>query len=962
MVRDAYEGEAPDHMSDSSSSLPGPLSEPPSFSGPPFSPDFWNLAIGESTICCFIGQFADRNDLGVDRYLSDAGIDYDTGAEIEDDIEHNSNDSATPHLLELMESDQVEVQDAVNNPEPANFDAMTRPGTLLPPPLAMPKRPSTISKMKDNLNFDASDWFGGGAAAAPLPSVPQSAGPPMLDGVASVDDMLPSDTTRDRSDPALSVEEYLSLSQSQEVASAHKVNSLSEKRGHRALLSASAGTDIGSAGPQEFENRCADYADGFKHASKEGGEDVFLPAFSDPVYNEDFAAFVAAGRSIDQQFREIGQEFESRKAAAAATPSPSHVFGLKAPGLSPASQNEDEFTRAGQIYVAHVLQQNPEPPATPEEINHSYTEEDIEWPRNHLPGDVKVWMTRSCGVIGAEKPTLNRLDKTIEKITLEPELVVNHTARPSSQKPEEEFHKATVDKLNHWAEYDKLMSLSELNMEWFAFEETCPPAQTVPNDLQTLPPALDVIPTLTIASPASTRSFITAEDDEMSMIPTVATPNRFTDASSKSLPDTAHETFSPKASALASSDLPLAPIVTKLSVILLDNTEEHVTGGAPQEFETNSIAESAGDRSQSGRTDEDEAHSNEMDRVIQQYDYGLYGHRSQAYDDGFEIGGDPPAKINVQESASKLDKPTHPKKPDTQRHRQNTKLPVNAPNVPGDDEEAPAGHNSPVDISDDEQEVRESHNSLMNISGDEQAVLEDQDTPKVSHSSSNAAGENEPQIHHGTANIIEAQQEIRASPQTVAESTSARQLIQSPNWPDLDTEESIGKDILQTPKGITFPLEVSAASFSDSAAVSGTPIFTCVECDKTYKKEAYLLRHEANDDCEPKTPKTPKPPRVPIFAGIPTVKLSMTDQELVDNGLPSVQATNWRYFPYCMACNLEFSNVGRLRLHVLQSCHILRENGVYNKPQNQHLAVDDQTLALGLPKSTTAGNFESKQF
>lgn len=934
-MRDACEGKAPDHKSDSSFSLPGPISEPPSFSGPPYTPDFWSHAIGEATIHCFIVQYADKNALGIDNYLSDYGIELDTEHQIEDE-------TAISHLLELMNRKPVEVLDEVNITEPPSFHTSTRPGTRLPPPLEMPQRPSTISMMKDNVNFDISEFFDDDAALDSPPSVPQSTGPAMPDGDPSADDMLPSDTTGDKFDPAVSFEEYLRLLQSQEAASAWTQNSF-EKHGYQALPFACAGTGFGSAGHQEFENRGADYSDGFKNAFKAGREDSYLPAILDPVYDEEFAAFAAAGPNVIRQFRDIGQEFKSHKAAATATPSPSRVSCLQAPELSPASQKGDDFTRAGQIYVAHVLQQNPELAVTPEETTHSYTEEEIEWARNCLPDDVKVWMKHNCGMVGAEKPTPKRLENALEKVAPEPKLIFKHTAVPSSQKPEEQLPKATVDNLNHQAKHDKLMSLSELDMEWDAFEETHSPAQTVLVDLQSSATLPNAALTLQIVSPASARSFVTAPDDKMSMIPTIATPNRFMDAPNKSPLDTVNKTFSPKAGASASGDLSL---VTKLSKVVLDKAEERTTRSVSQGVETNSIGESVGHGSRSDRMSEEEAHSNEMDRLIDQYGYGLHGHRSQACDDCFGIGEVAPAPIHIREFASKLDKPAHPKNSDAQPNQENAGLSVNPRNTPGNDEEVPAGHNSPMSISDDEQEAVEDHNSPMSISHDEKAVAENQIIPKVTQNHSRPVGENEVQ------NIVKAKQETGESPWTVTESTSPTQLVHS-RRPDLGTEQSTGKDISFTSEVSAPSPRLPTSSLSDSAAVLGTPLFTCIKCNQVYKKKAYLMKHEAKGNCKPKSPKLP---RVPVFAGIPTMKLSMTDQEFVDNGLPSVQSRNWRNFSYCTACDMEFSNISRLRLHLRQSCPILRENGVYNQPQNQQLAIDNQALARRLSKSTTTGN------
>jgi hypothetical protein len=877
--------------------------------------------------------------------------------------------------MELMSMEEVEVLDAVSDPEPPNFNTPTRPGTLLPPPLEMPQRPSTISKMKDNVNFDISEWFNDGAAAVLSPSVSQFADTPMPYGDSSVD-MLRSDIARDKFDPAASFEEYSILSQSKEVVSISKSKSLSGKRSYQALPYNSVGTGFGPAGPQELDNRGADCSDGFKNAFEARDEDLFLPAISDPVYDEEFTAFAGGGKSANRQFKEIGQEFEPRRATAIAPLSPSRISGLQATELSPASQKEDGFTRAGQIYVAHVLQQNPELVDTPEEAKHSYTEEEIGWARNYLPGDVKVWMKRSCGVVEADISTLKLLDKALGKAAVGSELVVNHTAVPSSQRPQEQLSKATVDKLNYWAEHEELMSLSELDMKWGAFEETPLPVQTIPDDLQILLAPRDANPTLAVASLASARGFDTVEDDEMTMILTSAIPNRFTETSNKSPLDTLNKIFSPKAGASPSGDLSLAPIINKLSETLLDSTKEHATGRVPKKVEINSIGDSVGDGCQGVRMTDEEAHSNEMERLIEQYDYGLYRRNSRAFDNGFGIGEDPPTPINVQEPASKLFKPGHPKESDAQVNQENTGLPAHPQSVP-DAEEVPPGHNSPMSISDDgqpaaeghnspmkisddEQEVAEGHNSPMNISDDEQAFSADQHAQKVSISGSRATGENESQSQHGAEDIIQPQRETSVFPQTVTESISRIQLIHSHTKSDSGAQQSVGKGILQTSKGITFSSKVSvpspglpASSFLDSATISGTSFFTCIKCNKAYKKKAYLLKHEANSDCKLKNP---KPSRVSVFAGVPTMKLSMTDQELIENGLPSVKATNWRHFPSCTACGLEFSTVGRLRHHILQSCPVLRENGVYNKPQNQRLAVNDQALALGLHKSTTTGN------
>jgi len=919
---------------------------------------------------CFIVQYADGNALGIDRHLSDVGIDYET--------EEIENETAGRHLLESMRMEEVEVLDTVSGPEPPNYNTSTRPGTLLPPPLEMPQRPSTVSKMKDNVNFNISEWFDDDDTAVLSPIVSQFADTPVPYGDSSVD-MLRSDITRDKFDPAVSFEEYSILSQSKELMSTSKSISLPGKRGYQAPPNSSGRTCFGLAGPQELDNRGADYSDGFRNAFKTRGEGLFHPTISDTVHDEEFAAFAAGGKGANRQFKEIGQEFELRRAAAVASLSPSCISGLQAIELSLASQKTHGFTRAGQIYVAHILQQNPGLVGATEEAKHSYTEEEIEWARNYLPNDVKIWMKRSCGMVGADILTLKLLDKALEKAAVESELVVNHTAVPSSQWPQEQLSKATVDQLNYWAEHEELMSLSELDMKWDAFE-TRLPAQTIPDGLQTISAPKDANPTPTAASLASARGFATVEDDEMTMIPTSATPNLFTDTSNKSPLDTLSKTFSLKAGAMPSGDLSLAPIVNKLSEIL-DSTEERATGRVPKEVEINSIGDSVDDGSQGVRMAEEEAHSNEMERLIEQYDYGLYWCSSQTFDNGFGIGESPPAPINVQEPASKHFKPDRPKESDAQAKQENTGLSARPRSVP-DAEEVPPGHNSPMSISGhgrpaaeghnspmgicDDEQVAGDHNSPMDISDDEQVFYADQPTRKVSITGFKATGENESQRQHDTEDIIQLQRETSAFPRTGTVSTSRIQLIHSNIKSDLGTQQSVGKDILQTPKGITFPSKVSVpspgltvSSFSDSATISGTPSFTCIKCNKAYKKKAYLLKHEANSDCKPKNPKHP---RVSVLGGIPTVKLSMTDQELIENGLPSVKATNWRHFPSCTACGLEFSTVGRLRHHILQSCPVLRRGGVYNKPPNQQLAASDQALALELHKPTSTGNLSRNNF
>lgn len=977
VINSAFQSEAPYDIADTS----------PSLSGPPNTPGFWGFTIGERAIILLRSPYAERNALGLDRIQSEAGIDYDSEAQIEDDFENSANDSAIRRILDLTETDQDEIRDAVNTLEPPNFYTATRPGTLLPPPLPMPERPSTISKMKDNLNFDISEWFDIDAAAS-SPSVPQSAGPSMPDGDSSDNHMLPSDTARDKFDPVVSFEEYLRLSESQETASAWKSNSLTEKHGYQPLPYNTAERGFGSPELHEPENRDVDDVEVLKHAFQEGGQDFFLPAFSYLPHDEEFAAFSTAGTSVNREFTKIGQEFESRKSSAKATPSPSRLSGGQALDLSRTSQKEDNFTRAGQIYVAHVLQQNPELSDTPEETNHSYTEEEFQWARNYLADDVKVWMKWSCGVIGADKPTLKWVDKALEKIAPEPEPVFNYTAGPSSQKPEEQFPKATVDKLSYWAEHDEMMPFSDLDMEWDAFEETNHPAHTMADDFQTSAAPLDAASTLKLSSPGSNASFVTADDDEMSMVPTFSTPNPLAHTPNKFLTDISNKAFSPKADASASGDLSLAPIVTKLSVILLDNTEEHATGSVPQTVQANSMGESAGAGSEDERTAKDEAHSKEMDRLIEEYDYGLYRLNSRAYKDGFGIGEDPTTPTSVQESASKLGDRAHPEKSDVQRNPGDMGLPVNPQNVPDNDEELPVGHNSPMNISDDgqaaaeghsspmnisddEQEVAESHNTPMSISDDDQALLQGQETSKVSLTISKDTSKYQSQTQHRTEDIVEAQQETIPSPQTCAEFTSPRQLIHSPARPAFGPKQLLRERILQPPANTSVTSRASApsprlrdASCSDSVPDTSTPQFSCAKCNKIYAKKAYLLKHDAKGGCKPTTskPPTPKPPRLSELTRVPTMKLSMTDQELIDNDLPSVQATNPKNMSYCTACEKEFSNVGRLRLHVLQSCPILRKRGIYNRPENQQFAVIKQESALGLPKSTTTGNSEAKKF
>jgi hypothetical protein len=778
-----------------------------------------------------------------------------------------------------MRTNKIEILDAVNDPEPQTFHTVTRPGTLLPPPLAMPERPSTISKMRDNVNFDISEFFDIDAAAESSSNqVSHSDGPPMPDGNPSVDGVLPPDITKDKFDPAVSFEEYLKLSKLQEGVRTSKSNSLIEKRGYLTLAPKRTDTGIAPRDPDEPKYRANPDVDVLKHAFKAGGEEFFLPAFSDQIHDAEFVAFAVAG-SVNRQFRGVRQEFESRKSAVIATSSPSRISGQQSPEMSPALQQEDELTRAGLIYVAHILQQNPELSNKPEDTSHSYTKEEIQWARNYLSDDVKVWMKRSCGVVGTKKITRTGLDKVLEKVAPEPELLLNHTTDPSSQKPENRLPKDTADNFNYWAEHDQLMSFSELDAEWDAFEKANPPAPITADDLQTLEEPPDAASTSAVFSPAFVASFVTADDDEMSIIPTFSTPNPVKRTADRSQMADFNTTLTPRAGASAPGDLLIAPVVTKLSEILLDSREQHGTGGVPQVAKTNGLRESGRDGS------------------------------PNALDDGEVLRGD---------------------------------------------------HASPVDISDDGNVIAESHNSLMSIDEGDRTVQKHPNTPRASHQSIKAASENESQAEHGTANIIETQQETDALSESVGETIASRQIIHSPTRPALGAKQSIGKEPLKTPKGITFSAEVSApspgflgSSFSNSGAASNTPQFTCTTCNKVYKKKAYLMKHEAEGTCKPKPASTP---RLAVFAGVPILKLSMTDQELVDNGLPSMEARNHKRMPYCTTCNKEFSTVSRLRSHVLQSCPILREREVYSKPLNRQLAVEHQDLALALPSSTTTGN------
>jgi hypothetical protein len=786
-------------------------------------------------------------------------------------------------LLELMRTDKIETIDAVNDPEPQTFHTVSRPGTLLPPPLAMPERPSTISNMRDNVNFDISEFFDIDAAAEPSSNpMSHSDGPPMPDGDSSVDGVLPPDITKDKFDPAVSFEEYLKLSKLQEGVRTSKSNSLIEKRGYLSMAPKRTDTGIAPRDPDEPKYRANPDADVLKHAFKAGGEDFFLPSFSDPIHDAEFAAFAVAGTSVNRQFRGVRQESESRKTAAIATPSPSPVSGQQAPEMSPALQQEDELTRAGLIYVAHILQQNPELSNKPEDTSHLYTKEEIQWARNYLSDDVKVWMKQSCGVVGTKKITRTGLDKVSEKVAPEPELLLNHTADPSSQKLENKMPKDTADNLNYWAEHDQLMLFSELDAEWDAFEKANPPAPTTADNLQTPAEPPDVVSTSAFFSPASVASFVTVDDDEMSIIPTFSTPNPTTHTADRSQMADFNTTLTPRAGASAPGDLLIAPVVTKHSEILLDSREQHGTGGVLQAAKTNGLRDSGRDGS------------------------------PNALDDGEVLRG---------------------------------------------------GHASPMNISDDGNVIAETHNSPMSIDEGDRTVQEHPNTPRASHQSIKAASENESRAEHGTVNITETQQETDALSESVGESIASRQIIHSPTRPALGTKQSIGKEPLKTPKGITFSAEVFApspgflGSFSNSGAASDTPPFTCTICNKAYKKKAYLMKHQAEGTCKPKPSSTP---RLAVFAGVPILKLSMTDQELIDNGLPSMEARNHKRMPYCTACNKEFSTVSRLRSHVLQSCPILREREVYSKPLNQQLAVKHPDLALALPSSTTTGNFEPK--
>ncbi len=250
-------------------------------------------------------------------------------------------------------------------------------------------------------------------------------------------------------------------------------------------------------------------------------------------------------------------------------------------------------------------------------------------------------------------------------------------------------------------------------------------------------------------------------------------------------------------------------------------------------------------------------------------------------------------------------------------------------------------------ISGDEQEPSGTDQIPSKTSDSEHAISEDQAASKIGQDSNNATSENEPGTPPGTANIIDVQRETNTKPWLVSKSTQT------------NAEQSVCINVLQAPQGMSFSSEVSAPSLglststsSNSVPASDTPSFTCIKCSKVYKKKAHLLKHEAEGNCKSVSL---NPPSSHVFASVPMKKLSMTDQELIDNGLPSVAARNHKNLSYCTACDKEFSNVGRLRLHILQFCPILRGRGVYNKPQNQLLALDSQDLALALPNSTNKG-------
>jgi hypothetical protein len=556
-----------------------------------------------------------------------------------------------------MAAGEIEIVDAVNEAKHQTLHAITKSGTHLPQPVAMPDRLSTISRMKDNLLFDTSEFFDIDAAAEPLSRVSETSGTPMPDGDSSLNGVLLSGVT-DKFDPKVSFENYLRLSTLQDKARTSKSDPLTGKRGHLASAPKRKDTCVAPRICDESKYRTDPDVDVLRDAFKDGGKDGFLPFFSDPTHDAEFAAFAAAGRCVNREFRGVEQDCESHKQAAKATPSPYRFPGQEAPEMSPALQKDNDFTRAGLIYVAHILQQKPELSHTPQNTSHSYTREEIQWARSFLSDDVKLWMKRSCSVFGTKQPTLTGLDEMQKTTAPEPGLLLNHTAGSSSPMPQEQPTEAKAYPQNNYAVQDQMMSILDLDTELGTFEEANPPTQPISDDLQKSVAPKDAASALTVFSPASATSFITAEDDEMSMIPTFPT-----------------------------------------------------------------------------------------------------------------------------------------------------------------------------------------------------------------------AGQ------------------------------------------DVDLNDAL------TPRAL-----VSA--------------FTCNKCNKVYKKKAYLLKHEAEANCKPKTPNNSR------LAGVSTTKLSMTDQELIDNGLPSMEARNHRGMLYCTACNKEFSTVGRLRSHVLQFCPILRERKIYDKVQDQQPVPDETDLSV----------------
>lgn len=130
----------------------------------------------------------------------------------------------------------------------------------------------------------------------------------------------------------------------------------------------------------------------------------------------EYDAFAEAGRSVQQQFHELAQD-QSCQSSAYANP----LLITHYNDQTTESLHDDQFERAGQIYVAYIKKKNQkvlnshgDSDSQSDSVRHPHTKEEVQWARQYLSKEAKVWIKRKCSKMAeTEQPALMQVDRAM---------------------------------------------------------------------------------------------------------------------------------------------------------------------------------------------------------------------------------------------------------------------------------------------------------------------------------------------------------------------------------------------------------------------------------------------------------------------------------------------------------------------------------------------------------------------